>query len=238
MPIRITYYLEDAYSETVSFVSDFNDYELYVPISKYGHTFIGWYTDSSFSNEFKLADDAAITDNIVLYAKFEDLSGSKIVDTDSINSINIGENHFITNSNYSEVEVFIYSNSSFSAYIVDKYGNIVTYLNDYYTKYTLDLKLSDKYYLLLEYNYSDVYVSYEFSGEATTDNKVNIDINNERYYDFKYKDGMLDGLYIPGHIDFEFVGWYDAYGNLVIDKFGNIYSYNSCDLYARWQEYN
>lgn len=238
MPIQIMYFLEDGYSYTDSFTYDYDDFILPTPTSNYGFTFMGWYTDYNYTTLFELKEDERLTSDIALYAKFEDLRSSKIVQTDSIHQIVSGENHFVMSDNSSNVEVFIYSSSSFSAIIMDKNGNIVTYLNDSYNKHTLDLSLYGGYYIYLDYSIDVVYVSYQFSGELTSKNTVDIDIDNEKYYEFKFVNNNLENLYIPGHVNYKFLGWYDVYGNLIIDAYGNIYSYNSCDIYARWEKVN
>ena len=199
---------------------------------------MGRYTDYNYTTLFELKEDERLTSDIALYAKFEDLRSSKIVQTDSIHQIVSGENHFVMSDNSCNVEVFIYSNSSFSAIIMDKNGNIVTYLNDSYNKHTLDLSLYGGYYIYLDYCIDVVYISYQFSGEVTSKNTVDIDIDNEKYYEFKFVNNNLENLYIPGHVNYKFLGWYDVYGNLIIDANGNIYSYNSCDIYARWEKVN
>ena len=45
---------------------------------------------------------------------------------------------------------------------------------------------------------------------------------------------MISNYALPKVEGYELQGWYDERGNLVIDKYGNVYKYQSTKVYAKW----
>ena len=236
LPIKITYVLEDNISYYDLFTAD-STFELPTPVSIYGKTFMGWFTDPMCTSKFEVKDDTSITSDITLYAKFEDLSQYNVVNYNSIHKIDLTKEHLIMSGVNSSVDVFAYSNSSFEVMITDENGNIVNYLNNDSNNIVLDLSLYSGYFISLKFNNEEVYISYKFDGNMLTYKSVNIDVDNNKYHDFKFEDGKLNGLVIPNYTNYKFLGWYDQNNNLIIDTFGNLYSYNGGNLYAKWEVY-
>ena len=231
VPVTVTYIVDGIVSKTEMFEFD-GTYSLYVPY-KNGNRFMGWYTDSSFINKFEIEENTTLTKDITLYAKFIDLNYYNVIEQNSIHSINSMSNHVITSDLYDSVKVFAYSNSSYNVAIYDENNQVVANLTDN-SIYELELAPYKHYYVAVKSNYGDVYISYEFDGNSTLINEFKVDIDNEQSYTFKYEGDHLSGLVLPSYSGYEFLGWYDENGKLVIDSNGNIFSYKSGNLYAHW----
>lgn len=65
--------------------------------------------------------------------------------------------------------------------------------------------------------------------------KVSVQIKEKSFKDFKLNGSIISNYDIPNVEGYELVGWYDSKGNLVIDKYGNVYKYSETEVYAKWE---
>ena len=133
------------------------------------------------------------------------------------------------------MDIFAYSDEYFEIQILDQNGLVIAIINNYTAnRASFNINLYQSYTIRNLYS-NKVYVSYTFSEPAEIVEYHKIDINNDTSYKFTYTNNCLYDLVFPVSDTHRFAGWYDGYGNLVIDTSGYIYDYNSQDLYARWE---
>ena len=229
-PIRVTYVVEDSVTSS-DYYSD-QEFYLYIPVSNYGYTFGGWYTDPMYTSVFNLEEVQTITSDITLYAKFNYSDYSSLVQSDKIQEVYI--ENYIVSTQYKKVDIFAYSSEYFEIQILDQNGIIVANINSYNAKVSLTLDLYKTYTIRNSYM-NKVYVSYIFSEPVQTVQYHLIDVDTTKSYTFTYTNGCINDLVFPSDMNYRFMGWYDINGNLVIDNNGNVYDYNSKDIYARWE---
>lgn len=225
-PVAVNYHYTDvngkAQVETIIYDKKTSEnLKYFVPECK--GLFAGWYTNEELTKVFDFQKDQTIKSNIHLYAKQVD----KTINIYSNNIITkINNKAYIYSTSNTSVEVFIYGNKDFDYKIADKKydGN---------EKVSLDIKAHTLYEIQIESSVS-YNISIVFGSSEKPTSKVTVEVAEKSFKDFKLNGSVISKYDIPKVEGYELQGWYDSRGNLIIDKYGNVYKYTSTEVYAKW----
>ena len=224
-PVAITYHYKDINGmdsmETVVYEKNTQGTAwFYIPECK--DLFAGWYLDEELTKPYDFQEKQVLKSNIHLYAK-------QVKDNTSIytNSIiaKIRDKGYIYSVHNKTVEVFVYGNTNERFQINGK-----NY--DFNEKITLNINAYTLYEITVHGSYD---ISVIFGDEAIEPSSlVEIKVDEKTHKDFKLNGSVISNYSIPKVDGYELQGWYDEKGNLVIDKYGNVYKYESVKVYAKW----
>ena len=207
--------------ETVIYDKDTNgNAAFFIPECK--DLFAGWYTDEALTNLFDFQKEQTLKSNIDLYAK--QVRKNSNVYTESLIT-NISGKAYIYSTVNKSVEVFVYGNDT--KYQING--------KNYETNQKITLNVNA--YILYEIDvneYCSISVIFGDENEIAS-SKVSVQIKEKSFKDFKLNGSVISNYDIPNVEGYELVGWYDSKGNLVIDKYGNVYKYSETEVYAKWE---
>lgn len=224
-PVAITYHYKDANGmetvETVIYDKDTNgNASFFIPECK--DLFAGWYTDEELTDLFDFQKEQTLKTNIDLYAK--QVRKTSNLYTESLIADISGKAYIYSTVNKT-VEVFVYGNDAKYQINGKKYdtNQKITLNVDAYILYEIDVN-----------EYCSISVIFGNENDIPS-SKVKVQINEKSFKDFKLNGSIISNYDMPNVEGYELVGWYDSKGDLVIDKYGNVYKYSETEVYARWE---
>lgn len=231
-PIDINYHY-NGIVETETYTADQN-FELKL-VTLYDGLFGGWYLDEGYVNP--VDNDTIFSKNTDLFAKTIYLDERYNVDKDQINELSNGYNTIYMTVD-SKVELSVYCMNYYSIQILENDTifyeisnayemNVIPFEVNAYTLYTIRVSA-----------YEPVYVHYKFTDYSINNKTVSIKLPEPNKYTFDIINGNMYNFYQPYLPNYEFVGWYDKNGNLVIDNTGFVYIYNVKEIYAKLERIN
>ena len=224
VPVAITYNYKDANgmttSETVVYEKNVNDnVSYYIPECK--DMFAGWFMDEELTKPFNFQKEQTLKSNINLYAK--QITKTSNIHTESVIT-KINYKSYIYSTVNTTVEVFVYGDDIKYEINGEKYNSN--------QKIVLDIDAYTLYEINVDGKYDASIIFSDDSEKASS--KVKVNVSEKSFKEFKLNGSVISNYALPKVEGYELQGWYDERGNLVIDKYGNVYKYQSTKVYAKW----
>lgn len=209
---KVNFYVNDDLYYTETYVKNEKVADVITPDNPTGYFFIGWYTEDKVA--FK--SNYIITSDLNVYAKFGPIGEPPL------------EKYTVT--------YYVDGN----IYLEEKYeeGETLGYIDNPYKENHEFKGWIDFYgvqYLVGDEIYSDLklYAVFEYVGKPIETYKITYYIDGVYYLSQYCKEGSyLEIIDAPIKEGYEFIGWFDMYGN----QYNDGYIYSNINLYARYED--
>ena len=189
-----------------------------------GKLFAGWYTDEKLTKRYDFEEANNLTKSIDLYAKFI-TEQSKLFKESCINTFS--NTSYVYSEMNGTIEIFVYGQAGERVYINgERYS-----MNE---QIIINAKAHTVYEVTTDISKS-VSISVIFKDQTPINPTAKVEVKEESYKNFKLDGSSVSNYNVPEIEDYELVGWYNSRGELVIDRYGNVYQYKSTDVYAKWK---
>ena len=74
-----------------------------------------------------------------------------------------------------------------------------------------------------------------FNGQESIKSNIKVEVKEEKFKTFKLDGSSISNFELPKVDGYELIGFYDSKGNLVIDKYGNVYVYTNTKVIAKFE---